>query len=199
MLIEITGIDGSGKSTLARALFERARQEGVATDLLEVLDPNSAITDLLRDALDGKKDYDDPTMRLLFEAGKQERQAVLRSFPQDTLVFLDRYQFENVAYGAAAGTEAHWIRSLQQEQVPADLTFHLDIDPTSHEWERRMSERGKLDRFENVDYLVKVVDAYHMYYYLYDQPIVPLDATLPLDELVDLCWTVIEEERGNTA
>jgi dTMP kinase len=155
MLITFEGIDGAGKSTLAQMTFDFLRQKGVEVTLYR--EPGGTeIGERLREMLFSEV-KDSILELLLFEASR--RSLVIQRIKPDLVskkvVIVDRFTDSTLAYqGYGRGIDLTLIMHLNDlatEGVRPDLTFLIDIDPTTS-----LKRIGKLNRFEDVNFLTKV-------------------------------------------
>ncbi len=74
-------------------------------------------------------------------------------------VICDRYFGSTLAYQSAAGMDMEWLKAINSKAtIQPDITILMDIDPEVSL--KRVSQRGEMSRFEKLDYLRKVREAY---------------------------------------
>jgi dTMP kinase len=179
MLITVEGLDGSGKTTLvqglADALGARALREPGGEPLAE------RIRDLVKDG-----DFDPHAEALLFAAARAQLVATElrpRLARGETLV-LDRFVDSSLAYqGAGRGLGMDVVRAMNAFAPVPDRTLLLRIDPETGL--DRVGGRGKRDRFEDVDLLRRVADAYDVLAQAEPTRWLVLDARRPPEQLLD--------------
>lgn len=154
--ITLEGGEGTGKSTLARGLAEVLRARGVA--VLTTREPGGAPgADAIRELLvqgDANK-WSATEEALLFAAARLNHltHTVRPALARGEWVISDRYYDSTRAYQVAAGGLApsvlDQLNALIEAPAP-DLTFVLDLDPSSGLARSRGAEAGE-DRFEKKD------------------------------------------------
>ena len=154
--ITLEGGEGTGKSTLARGLAEALRARGV--DVLTTREPGGAPgADAIRELLvqgDANK-WSATEEALLFAAARLNHltHTVRPHLAHGAWVISDRYYDSTRAYQVAAGGLApsvlDQLNALIEAPAP-DLTFVLDLDPSSGLARSRGAESGE-DRFEKKD------------------------------------------------
>ena len=154
--ITLEGGEGTGKSTLARGLAEALRARGV--DVLTTREPGGAPgADAIRELLvqgDANK-WSATEEALLFAAARLNHltHTVRPHLAHGAWVISDRYYDSTRAYQVAAGGLApsvlDQLNALIEAPAP-DLTFVLDLDPSSVLARSRGAEAGE-DRFEKKD------------------------------------------------
>ena len=155
--IVIEGIDGSGKTTLAKTIAE-----AVGGADLTFEPTKGAIGQALRSGSYG--DIPPAAEALLFAADRAiHTEEIKKKLDSGVWVICDRYLGSTVAYQSASFGDAadwDWLLGMQKKSViTPDLTILLDIDPEAGL--KRVDVRGEaLSRFEKLDFLKKVREAY---------------------------------------
>jgi dTMP kinase len=146
LLIAFEGLDQSGKQTQAEGLRDRLVDAGRLVRLLSFPAYDTAIGTELARALRGDREYGADVMQLLYVANRYEWKSQLeRELARGTVVICDRYLASSVAYGAAQGLDATWLRDMQKYLPQPDLTILLDIDPAVSA-RRKTVDRDKYER-----------------------------------------------------
>ncbi len=162
--IVFEGTDGSGKSTQLKQLAKYLRGKGVACTLTH--EPtDSPFGGILRACLTGRIDTDERAIAALFAADRLDHitngvNGILRQLDAGITVLCDRYYFSSLAYNGGA-VSAEWVAQLNAPAMAllrADLTVFLDLPP--EESMKRVSRRGETERYESLENLRRVRDAY---------------------------------------
>lgn len=191
-LVVLEGIDGCGKSTVAKEVARRLGDRAVLTR--EPTD--SWIGRAVKDG-DGKE-VSPYTDALLFMADRaQHTLEMVDLVRRGKLVVCDRYYHSTVAYQTAAlrrkglGDNFAWLLDANLRiSVRPDITFLLALPP--ERMPERISERAERSRFEKLDFL-REVDQNYRRLAGSDDTIVVIDATLPVDEVVERVLRAVAE------
>jgi dTMP kinase len=193
-LVVFEGIDGCGKSTVAKSVAERIGERAVLT-----FEPtHSWIGRALKEG-DGRE-VSPFTDALLFMADRsQHTQEMAALIADGRLVICDRYYHSTVAYQTAAlerkglGDNFSWLLDANTRiSIKPDLTFLMLISPEKAL--ERISDRGKMSRFERLEFL-KDVDANYRKLAELDTDIVVLDATQPIESVLAKVLSAIKERN----
>ena len=155
--IVIEGIDGSGKTTVAKTIAEAVG----GADL--TFEPTKGVLgQALRSGSLGE--IPPAAEALLFAADRAiHTEEIKKKLDEGVWVICDRYLGSTVAYQSASFGDAadwDWLLDMQKKSViTPDLTILLDLDPEAGLG--RVNVRGEeLSRFEKLDFLKKVREAY---------------------------------------
>lgn len=155
MFIVFEGIDGSGKSSaIDRLRFELVR---MGKKVMVTAEPtNGKIGKIVAEA-DG---FIPETEALLFTADRAHHTRQIKGWLSDGYwVICDRYCGSTLAYQSVAGIDIAWLKKINSRVViKPDVTILLDVDPEISL--ERVSTRGEKSRFEKLDYLSRVRQAY---------------------------------------
>lgn len=193
-LIVLEGIDGCGKSTVARAVAERLGDRAVLTR-----EPTDSW--IGRAAKEGDMSGVSPyTDALLFMADRAQHTLEMAGMVRaGRLVVCDRYYHSTVAYQTASlrrkglGDNFAWLLdSNTRISLKPDITFLLVLPP--ERMPERISDRGERSRFERLDFLEEVARNYERLAEC-DPGIVRLDATRPLEEVVERVLGAVKESK----
>lgn len=133
MFICFEGIDGAGKSTQARMLYQRLKQDGIATEL--VADPGTTKigTSIRQILLDSDEPITPAAQMLLFSAARAELAAYIKSrLAEDTVIICDRWVLSTLVYQCELNQLSQdLVLAVYNEtaRVTADICFLMDIDP----------------------------------------------------------------------
>jgi dTMP kinase len=188
MFVSFEGLDGSGKTTQSRLLAERLRGEG--RDVVATREPGgTALGERIRELLLSGGDLAPWSEAALFAAARAELVArVIRpALERGADVVCDRFVDSSLAYQGIArdlGVEAVLAlnRPLIGDAMP-DRTFLLLLDPETAR-DRGGSARDRIER-EGPDFWRSLDDAYRRLAARYPERIVPLDGSLPREELAE--------------
>ena len=167
VLVSIEGIDGAGKDTQARLLESRLRSNGVVTFSHSYPDYSSRYGKIIREYLDRKIEMGQDELFFLQMLDKQkDRKKIEQELTNGGVLLMDRYLHSQIAYQSAGGFEyekSKGIIGLSGMPVP-DLVIYIDI-PAETSRERKLAQRGGLDRYEgSMEYLEKVRGVYEALY-----------------------------------
>ncbi len=188
LFIVLEGIDGSGKSSLAASMADRLspRREVILT-----AEPSDGwVGDAVRRA---SAEEGAPLLEaLLFVADRAHHtERVSRWLAEGKTVICDRYYASTLAYQSAALGDGMmgWLRELNDKVViRPDLTLLLDIDPAVGM--DRVNGRGAASKFEELEYLKRVRDAYLRV--AEEDGFKLIDASLPEEEALAQAMKAVE-------
>lgn len=159
--IVFEGIDGSGKTSIARALPAKLGR----SDLILTEEPTKT---WLGDAVkrSHKEKMDPITEAFLFLADRTAHTESIRGWlAEGKTVLCDRYYHSTVAYQGAAiegkvdFDPISWLLELNLKvSLEPDIVFFFKVDPEIAI--KRVNTRGKLSKFERLDFLRKVAANY---------------------------------------
>jgi len=181
--VVLEGIDGCGKSSVAKAVVDAVGERALLT--FEPTD--SWIGEAVRKG-DGRN-ISPYTDALLFMADRaQHTLEIADRVREGRLVVSDRYYHSTVAYQTAAlkaagkGDNFDWLLDANTRiSLRPDITFIVLIDPELAL--ERVGRRGKLSRFERLEFLKEVQANYERLAEL-DDTVVRLDGKEPLEKVV---------------
>ena len=155
MFIVFEGIDGSGKSSVIARLKESLEASGKKVKV--TAEPTDGDIGKYISKTDG---LSPETEALLFTADRaMHTEQVVKWMDEGFVVLCDRYFASTLAYQSAAGMDMDWLKAINSEVIiRPDITILMDIDPEVSL--KRVSQRGEMSRFEKLDYLKKVRQAY---------------------------------------
>jgi len=176
VFIAVEGIDGSGKTTviaevakaLSRVYVTREPSGGPIGRLLKEWALRGGTADPHVDAL-------------LFAADRVEhyKREIEPRLREGYIVITERYVESSVAYQGAAGVPIEYILYINSVVPKPHLTIILDVDPA--EAVRRIMARGRLEKFEDVEFLRRVREIYLARARAEGYPVI--DAERPADEV----------------
>jgi dTMP kinase len=188
------GIDGAGKSTVSKMVAERLKGMGKA--VVHTAEPTSS---WLGEAVhrSNKEDVGPFAESLLYIADRAEHTLQIRNWLAEGMwVVCDRYVGSTLAYQSVTlrpclGAKAMgWLRAVNEPLIiQPSRTFLLRIDPETAM--ARLSVRSSTEKFEKLEFL-RNVDAAYTRIANEDPTYLVVDASLPLESVVDLVMSSID-------
>ena len=186
--VTFEGIDGSGKSTISKLVSEKLRSAGY--DVVWTFEPtDSAIGKYVQECIRSQSDPFITSFTFIADRIQHCKQ-IQQWLDEGKIVVCDRYAESTYAYQAAQ-LKVHlknplkWLQELSIGRILVpDRTFLFVIDPKASL--ARIQHRTELIPFERLAFLEKV----HRNYLTVSKGkrFVHLDATKPINELVQLCY-----------
>ena len=186
--VTFEGIDGSGKSTISKLICEKLRSAGY--DVVWTFEPtDSAVGRYVQECI---RSQSDPfVISFTFIADRiQHCKKIQQWLDEGKIVLCDRYAESTYAYQAAQLTghvknPLKWLKELSNGRILVpNRTFLFVIDPKAAL--TRIQRRRELIPFERLAFLEKA----HRNYLTISKGkrFVHLDATKPIDTLVQICY-----------
>jgi dTMP kinase len=193
------GIDGSGKSTLMRQVKQNLVKYDC--DVIIVKEPGGtpAGEKIRQTLLDDKTLPLEPTTELLlFEASRHQlvQTVIAPALQAEKIVLADRFAMSSIAYQAyGRGLSRELVENLNRLAtggLKPDLTILLDL-PVELGLQRK---RGVQDRLEStgIAFLQRVRAGYRALIAELNEEGLPLDATQPVEQLVEEAMKKIREK-----
>ncbi len=186
--VTFEGIDGSGKSTISKFVAAKLRSAGY--DVIWTFEPtDSMIGKYVQECI--KKQSDPFITSFTFIADRiLHCKQIQQWIDNGKIVICDRYAESTYAYQAAqlesdVKNPLKWLQDLSNGRILIpDRTYLFVIDPETSL--ARIQHRAELIPFEHLAFLEKV----HKNYLTVSKGkrFLHLDATKPIDELVQLCY-----------
>jgi dTMP kinase len=186
--VTFEGIDGSGKSTISKLISEKLQSAGY--DVVWTFEPtDSAVGKYVQECI---RSQSDPfVISFTFIVDRiQHCKKIQQWLYEGKIVLCDRYVESTYAYQAAQLEEQvknplKWLRELSIGRILVpDRTFLFVIDPKTSL--ARIQHRTELIPFERLTFLEKVYRNYQIV--SKGKRFIHLDATKPIDELVQVCY-----------
>ncbi|MBQ9329097.1 MAG: dTMP kinase [Solobacterium sp.] len=199
--ITFEGPDGSGKTTVSSAVCERLTELGYSVRYSR--EPGgSNIAERIRDIIldPDHTDMDPRCEALLYAASRRQHltDIILPSLEQGTHVICDRFVDSSVAYqgfGRHIGAEPiREINAFATDGILPDKTIFLDV-PAEIGLERINAGRREKDRLdqEGIAFHQAVYDGYRHVVETGGDRIVVIDASKPVDEVIENALSAVRE------
>jgi dTMP kinase len=196
VFVTFEGLDGSGKSTQVELLREALQREG--REVVATREPGGTpLGEEIRRLLLHWSDLSPWAEAALFAAARAElvSEVIRPALDRGAAVLCDRYVDSSLAYqGIARDLGADRVLDLNLAAVDGVLperTFVLLVEPGD------VAGRidGEPDRIEREDgaFRERVAAAYHELVKLFPNRIVPIDGTLPAEEIAALVYQHVRE------
>ncbi|TFF86112.1 MAG: dTMP kinase [Promethearchaeota archaeon] len=174
LFIVIGGIDGSGGTSHTKLLFEWLKKKlNSEDDIILTMEPTDGrIGKLAREYLKNINS-DSKIDALLFAADRLEHnyKTIIPAYTAGKIIISDRYLESSLAYQEAQGLKLDWLLEINKEIIIPDLIIILDITPS-----KSLKRKQKMDdKFENVEFLLKVRENYLRHAKKWDYKIINSD------------------------
>ena len=203
MFITFEGPDGSGKSTVIKEIYQRLVNEKY--NILLTREPGGTpIAEKIRNViLDNENTALDPRAEALLYAASRRQHLVEKIWPalkEGKIVLCDRYLDSSLAYqggGRDLGVENILnINLFATENTFPDLTLFFNVSPEIGLSRVSQDKKRVADRLDNEssNFHDKVYDTFIELTKKYKDRIVVIDATLPLDEVIENTYKILKEK-----
>ncbi len=200
--ITLEGGEGSGKSSVIKLIVERLQKEGY--QVLQTREPGGVkiaeeirniILDKANTSMDGK------TEALLYAASRRQHlvEKVIPALDKGMIVISDRYIDSSLVYqGVARGIgiqEVYEMNLFAIDKILPNLTLILDIEPEIGLQRINKNNQREVNRLdlESLSFHHKVRDGYRKLKDLYPERIEIVDASKPLEDVFENCYSLIEK------
>ncbi len=198
MFITLEGGEGSGKTTVSKIIAEQLTQLNYKTVLTREPGGVKVAEDIRGLIMDNELQY--KTEVLLFAAARIEHleTKIKPALKKDKIVICDRYIDSSVVYqGYARGEDIDAVKKINYwatDSLQPDLTIFFDVKPEIA-LERIKSDDREINRFDQEKMLFheKIYDGYQELA-KNDDRIKVIDASKPLDQVVNTVLNLIKEE-----
>ncbi len=203
MFISFEGPDGSGKSTVSKLVKEKLEKDGIS--LILTREPGgSKIAEQIRNVILDKENtaLDARAEALLYAASRRQHlvETILPALKEGKLVLCDRFVDSSLAYqGGGRNLGVEEILNLNlfaTESIFPDYTLFFNISP--EEGIKRLSndKQRVADRLdlESENFHDKVYDTFIELSKKFKDRYIIIDATKPLDEVVNETYRIIKEK-----
>lgn len=193
------GPDGSGKTTQIDLLKKFLESKGY--DIIITREPGGTeISEAIRNIILNPefKEMSHMTELLLYASARAQlvNQVIKPALEEGKAVICDRFVESSAVYqgiGRGLGVEmVYEVNSYALGNVKPKLTIFMDLD--AEEGIKRKRNQAELDRMEMEDlsFHKRVVEGYRQLAQLYPERIVPMNATLPIEEIHSM---IVEEVK----
>lgn len=190
IFITMEGPDGSGKSTQIELLKQYLEHKGF--DIVIAREPGgTAISEVIREVIlnPAHKEMSHMTELLLYAASRAQlvSQVIEPALLDGKAVICDRFVESSAVYqgiGRGLGVDTVYeVNNYALGDVKPKLTIFMDLD--AEDGIKRKKEQAELDRMELEDMTFhrRVVEGYRKLATLYPERIVPIDATMSVEEI----------------
>ena len=202
IFITFEGGEGSGKSTALRLINERLIQSGAQTVLTREPGGTPISEEIRNIILDRKNtDMDPRTEALLYAASRRQHlaQKIWPALKEGKIVLCDRYLDSSLAYQGGARCIALKdvldINMFATEGTFPDLTLLFDIEPEQGLARIAANQNREVNRLdlEKLDFHHRVRQAFLDLAKKYADRYVIIDASQPLNKVVDDAYAAIQE------
>jgi dTMP kinase len=137
-------------------------------------------------------------MALLFAADRQDQQEneIAAQLDNGVHVICDRYVQSSIVYqgvSAADSDAPRWISEINRYIIQPDVVFYLRID-AAEAAKRRAGRNAPNEIFDETSFQEKLVSVYDRMPAMFPgTPVIPVDATLSMDEIAASVWRVVSE------
>ena len=198
--ITLEGPDGSGKSTVAEIICDKLKADGY--EVVHTREPGGiAISEDIRNIILDPKNtmMDAKTEALLYAASRRQHlvEKVLPAVKQGKIVICERFVDSSLAYqgfGRRIGMdEVLSINLFAIDNTYPDMTIYLDVD--EQVGLDRLKDRAFKDRLdqESIDFHHRVKQGYKEVLNRFKDRISIIDASQPLDNVVDDTYNLIKQ------
>lgn len=194
LFVSFEGPEGAGKTTIINMLIEQLKEDGL--QIIATREPGGIeIAEQIREVILKKTNtaMDARTEALLYAAARRQHlvEKVKPALEEDRVILCDRFLDSSLAYqGFARGLGIDEVLSINQfaiEDMMPQVTFYFDLDPKMG-LERIHKNNGRevnrLD-LETIEFHQKVREGYLLLVERYQERIVKIDASKPLQEVYD--------------
>ncbi|MBF0787452.1 MULTISPECIES: dTMP kinase [unclassified Streptococcus] len=200
IFITLEGPDGAGKTTVLQQLVPRL--EVLGKQVTTTREPGGvAIAEDIRSVILNPQNtaMDDKTELLLYIAARRQhlKERILPALASGQLLLVDRFIDSSVAYqgfGRGLDIEAvHWLNQYATDGLKPDLTLYFDIDVKEGLARISRNANRDVDRLdmETLDMHERVRTGYLAILDKETERVVKIDASKPLEEVVEAAFTVI--------
>ena len=194
------GPDGSGKTTQIDLLKKYLEHRGY--DIVIAREPGgTTIGEAIREIIlnPDYKEMGHMTELLLYASARAQlvNQVIKRALAEGKAVICDRFVESSAVYqgiGRGLGVDTVYeINNFALGDVKPKLTIFMDLD--AEDGIKRKKKQAELDRMEQEDlsFHKRVVEGYRQLAKLYPERIVPINATLPIDEIHSMIVQEVEQ------
>ena len=194
------GPDGSGKTTQIDLLKKYLEHRGY--DIVIAREPGgTTIGEAIREIIlnPDYKEMGHMTELLLYASARAQlvNEVIKPALAEGKAVLCDRFVESSAVYqgiGRGLGVDTVYeVNNFALGDVKPKLTIFMDLD--AEDGIKRKKKQAELDRMEQEDlsFHKRVVEGYRQLAKLYPERIVPINATLPIDEIHSMIVQEVEQ------
>lgn len=200
IFITMEGPDGSGKTTQIELLKKYLEDKGY--DIVITREPGGTdISEAIREIILNPKykEMSHMTELLLYASARAQlvNQVIKPALEAGKAVICDRFVESSAVYqgiGRGLGVETVYeVNNYALGSVKPKLTIFMDLD--AKEGIKRKKNQAELDRMEleDLSFHERVVEGYRQLAGLYPERIVPINATLPIEQIHSMIVQEVEK------
>ena len=200
IFITMEGPDGSGKTTQIDLLKKYLEHKGY--DIVIARETGgTTIGEAIREIIlnPDNKEMGHMTELLLYASARAQlvNQVIKPALAEGKAVICDRFVESSAVYqgiGRGLGVDTVYeVNNFALGDVKPKLTIFMDLD--AEDGIKRKKKQAELDRMEQEDlsFHKRVVEGYRQLAKLYPERIVPINATLPIDEIHSMIVQEVEQ------
>ena len=204
-LVSLEGPEGAGKTSVLEALIPILEDRGV--EVLTTREPGGVlIGEKIREVIldPSHTEMDPKTELLLYIASRRQHlvEKVLPALAAGKLVIMDRFIDSSVAYqgfGRGLDIEAiDWLNEFATDELKPDLTLYFDIEVEEGLARIAANSDREINRLdmEGLDLHRKVRQGYLSLLEKEANRIVKIDASLPLDQVIENTQELLFDRMG---
>ena len=204
-LVSLEGPEGAGKTSVLEALIPILEDRGV--EVLTTREPGGVlIGEKIREVIldPSHTEMDPKTELLLYIASRRQHlvEKVLPALAAGKLVIMDRFIDSSVAYqgfGRGLDIEAiDWLNEFATDGLKPDLTLYFDIEVEEGLARIAANSNREINRLdmEGLDLHRKVRQGYLSLLEKEANRIVKIDASLPLDQVIENTQELLFDRMG---
>ena len=160
IFIVFDGIDGSGKTTQVNLLADVLKHAGI--EVVTSKEPTDGIwgRKIRESAFGTRMELDEELDAFIKDRKEHIDGLILPSLKQGKVVILDRYFYSTIAYQGARGADKEALVEICNDtSIQPDVSLIMDVSPKISQ-ARILQRDGRVNNFEDPDYLVHVRDIY---------------------------------------
>ena len=206
-LVSLEGPEGAGKTSVLEGLLPNLKEKGI--EVLTTREPGGIlIGEKIREVIldPSHTQMDAKTELLLYIASRRQHlvEKVLPALEAGKMVIMDRFIDSSVAYqgyGRGLAIDAiNWLNQFATDGLKPDLTLYFDIEVEKGLARIAANSNREVNRLdlEGLDLHRKVRQGYLSLLEKEGERIVKIDASLPLEQVIDHTKEILFDRMGLT-